>query len=80
MRKLLILVVILGGAFLAGCGEDRIACISPGSGLVDTPQQRARRHCNINDLQLRMAVDDCDYLWLRDRPSYLTYWYLREAD
>jgi hypothetical protein len=68
MKRLLVLLILLAAMFLAGCG------------LVHTYGERERRYGNIADMQLRMAVDDWDYFWLAERPSYLTYWYVREAD
>ena len=68
MKRLFVLLILLAAVFLAGCG------------LVHTYEERERRHKNITELQLRMAVDDCDYFWLTDRPTYMTYWYVREAD
>ena len=66
MRKLLALVILLAGTFLAGCG------------LVNaTYAERERRYRHITHYQARMIVDDFDYFWLAERPSYLTYWYFR---
>lgn len=48
-----------------------------GAGLVSSHQDRMRRYKMITDYNLREAVDDWDYFWLYDRPSYLTYWNLR---
>ncbi|KPK84440.1 MAG: hypothetical protein AMJ81_05545 [Phycisphaerae bacterium SM23_33] len=64
----MVLLILLAAAFLAGCG------------MVDSYGEREQRYKNITDMQLRMAVDDWDYFWLAERPSYLSYWYLREAD
>ena len=68
MKKLLLLTVLMLGSFLAGCG------------LVDNYQQRNRRYHNILDLQARMMVDDMDMAIMADRPTYLTYWYVRDAE
>jgi uncharacterized protein YceK len=64
MKRLIVLVALLG-AFLAGCG------------LVHSHEERKRRYKSITQLQARMIMDDWDYFWLAERPSYLTYWYLR---
>ena len=68
MRALLLTLVVMVGAFLSGCG------------LVDTHKQRMDRYGAIVSYQSRMAVDDWDYLWLMERPTYLSYWYVRYAD
>lgn len=65
MKRLLVLLVVLVGACLAGCG------------LVDSQQERKRRYKTITQLQGRMIIDDWDYFWLADRPSYLTSWHVR---
>jgi uncharacterized protein YceK len=69
MRALLLTLVLAVGALLAGC-----------TGVVDTPKQRWNRYVAITDYNARQGVDDWDYLWLYDRPSYLSYWYVRYAD
>ena len=69
MKKFLGLLMVLAGLCLTGCG------------LVNKSyDQRERRYQNITNLQARMIVDDFDTFWLADRPTYLTYWYVREAD
>ena len=65
MKRLILLLVVLVGACLAGCG------------LVHTHDERKSRYKSIVKLQARMMVDDWDYFWLAERPSYNTYWYLR---
>ncbi len=67
MKQLVLLLLVV--AFIVGCG-----------GLVDTPSERTRRLDNMVEYDSRRIVDDCDYFWLVDRPSYLSYWNLREAD
>jgi len=69
MKKFLGLLIVLAGLFLTGCGLTN-----------KSYAQRERRYRNITDLQARMIVDDFDTFWLADRPTYLTYWYVREAD
>ena len=68
MKQLAILLVLCVVFVVIGCG------------MVDTPAERERRYKNIGDYQARMGVDDWDHFWLVDRPSYLSYWHLREAD
>lgn len=68
MKRLLVTVVLLALALVVGC-----------DGLVDTYPQRSTRIKNIYDMQLRMAVDDSDMIWLLDRESYLTEWHVRDA-
>lgn len=64
MKRLLVALLLLVGV-LSGCG------------LVSTCEERERRYCTITCLNLRESVDDWDFFWLYDRPSYLTYWNLR---
>ncbi|HAU38490.1 MAG TPA: hypothetical protein DCX07_12345 [Phycisphaerales bacterium] len=65
MKKLALLLVLLAGSFLTGCG------------VVDSGGDRMRRVGQINDIQARMAVDDWDYFWLYERDSRLTEWHSR---
>lgn len=53
------------GSLLAGCG------------MVDTSSERVRNIKTIDDIRARQFVDDCDYVGLYDRPSYLTEWPVR---
>ena len=48
-----------------------------GCGWYSTSQERQRRYSETTNLNLRESVDDWDYFWLADRPSYLTYWNVR---
>jgi hypothetical protein len=70
MKKLFMLLTLLIAVFLVGCQH----------GLVHSYGERKQRYRAIADLQNRMAVDDFDFFWLADRPTYLTYWYVREGD
>ncbi len=64
MKKLLILLVlVLVGYVAAGCT------------MTETAAQRRRRISQITDLQLRMLVEDWDYLWLYERNSGATPWH-----
>jgi hypothetical protein len=90
MRKLLLAVALLGsftlmGSLLSGCGCGSCCCPPPCIAvnecnacgcptLVDTPEERNRRLALITDINFKEAVDDWDFIWLYDRPSYLTYW------
>ncbi len=69
MKKLFALLIVLTGLALTGCGLTNA-----------TYAERQRRYKNITNYHARMISDDFDYIWLAERPSYLTYWYLREAD
>lgn len=66
MKKLLILLVIMmAGSFLfSGC-----------SGLTDSRAERSRRIQQITELQMKMLVDDWDYLWLYERSTRNTQWH-----
>jgi len=68
MKRLAVLVVLLVAACLAGCG------------LVHTHEERKRRYKSITKLNARMIMDDWDYFWLAERPSYLTYWNARGTE
>lgn len=63
MKKLLIvLVLMLGTLGVTGCT------------LVETRAARSRRIEQITDLQMRMLVEDWDYLWLYDQNQSTTQW------
>ena len=65
MKNLLMLLVVVCGVLLAGCG------------MVDNRQQRELRYHQITDLNTRGFVDDWDEFWLYDRNSRLTQWHPR---
>ncbi len=66
---LFVLVALFIGSFLAGC-----------NGMVYSLDERKRRFKIIDDIRARQFVDDCDYVALYDRPSYLTEWPVRDTD
>ncbi len=69
MKKLLVLTILFAAMFIAGCG------------LADMNyDQRENRYRNKLAMDARMMIDDFDYFWLVDRPSRLTYWYVRSGD
>jgi len=68
MKRMALLLVLLVSSCLAGCG------------LVHTRQERHRRFKTISALQARMIVDDWDYFWMVDRPSYLTQWHISATE
>ncbi len=61
-RLLIVFVVILGTFAMTGCT------------VTETRTERKRRISQINDLQLRMLVEDWDYLWLYERNAATTQW------
>lgn len=63
MKKFLLVLVVLAAAFFAGCTP------------TETFQERNRRICEITDINLRMAVEDWDHIWLYDRSSQLSQWH-----
>ncbi|MDY7011347.1 MAG: hypothetical protein SVV80_11450 [Planctomycetota bacterium] len=65
---LFVFVVLCIGSLLAGCG------------MVKRPSERVQSFRNIDDIRARQFVDDCDYVGLYDRPSYLTEWPVRDTD
>ena len=66
---LLILAVLFIGSFLGGC-----------NGVAHSFRERKDRFRTIDDLRVRGVVDDCDYVAMYDRPSYLTEWPIRDTD
>jgi len=78
MKSVFLLAVFCVAAVLVGCGERSTYHL--GDGMVDTHAQRQRRYANITEYQVRGFADDFDLFWLADRPSYQSYWHLREAD
>ena len=68
MKRLCLLLVLCVAVFAIGCG------------VVDTYAERERRYDHMIDHAAREMVDDWDLFWLADRPLYLSYWHLREAD
>ena len=61
MKKMCVVLILLLGSLLAGC-----------HGMVDSYAERKIRLKQISELQMRMLVDDLDYLLLIDRSSTLT--------
>ncbi len=65
MRKLVILVAIVGLASVAGCGMTRSS---------QEIRNVAKQTLNMD---MRQLVDDWNMLWLADRQSRLTRWHTR---
>lgn len=65
MKKILIVLMLLVGSSLVGC-------VGAVRGVGETQQERSLRTRLIAKQQMRMLVDDWDYLWLVDKPSSLT--------
>ncbi len=65
-RLLILLVLVLGSCFLLGC--------KPPATLVESGYERNRRIRHISELQLKMLVEDWDYLWLYERNASTTQW------
>lgn len=69
MKKLLALTILLAAVFIAGCG------------LADMSyHERENRYRSKLAMDARMMIDDFDYFWLVDRPSRLSYWYVRSGE
>ena len=63
---MMLLVIVMAGSFLfSGCG------------LTDSRAERSRRIEQITELQMKMLVDDWDYLWLYERNSRMSEWHYR---
>ena len=65
MRNVLLLLLIVSLALLAGCT------------MVETPSEHARRMVNVMDLNMRMAAEDLDYILLLDQNSRMNQWHVR---
>ena len=57
------LIVVAAGFLLTGCT------------VVESPDVRNRRAKEISDLQMRMMVEDWDYIWLYERNTGTTQWH-----
>jgi len=67
MRKAVLvgmLIVMAAGFLLTGCAT-----------VVESPDVRNRRTKEISDLQMRMMVEDWDYIWLYERNTGMTQWH-----
>lgn len=64
MKKVAMALVLLVGTLVTGC-----------STLVETAPERSGRIAMQNKFQMKMAVEDWDYLWLMERSSRLTQWH-----
>ena len=66
MRNLLILLVLVmvGSFLLSGCAS-----------LTESRAERSRRIDQITELQMKMLVDDWDYIWLYERSTSNTQWH-----
>ena len=65
MKNFLFILALLVAAAFTGCT------------LVETAHERRAKIAHQGSLQLRMLVDDWDYLLLRERNSNLTYYHPR---
>ena len=64
MKKLLIpLIFLVVSLIAAGC-----------STMTEPREERNRRLSQISDLQMKMLVEDWDYLWLYERNTGMTRW------
>jgi len=63
MKKLILLLVLLGVLTSTGCT------------LTETAAERRRRTYQITNLQMRMMVEDWDYIWLYDHNTQMTQWH-----
>lgn len=73
MKKLLATLLVLVGMGISGCGSCCCSCPT----VTETGPERCQRICDIDTLQMKMAVEDCDYFWLQDRSSGLTPWHVQ---
>jgi outer membrane lipoprotein-sorting protein len=64
MKKLLVLcLLVIGGMFMNGCT------------VSETVSERHRRIAQITNLQMKMAVEDWDYIWLYDHNIRMNTWH-----
>lgn len=79
MKKILLTLTLLAAGFLGGCCCRFPAVTSPCPTVTETASERHRRYERINDIQARQLIEDWDYLWLYEKPSYLSPWYIRDG-
>ena len=65
MKKLAMVVILLAGTLMCGCGST----------MTETPPEHSRRIALQNDLQMKMLVEDWDTFWLLDHNSSLSQWH-----
>ena len=65
LKKRLVVLLLVAGACLSGCT------------MAETYSERNRRIENVVRIQSRMLVEDWDYLWLLDKPTYLNPHHVR---
>ncbi len=79
MKKFSMTLVLLVAGLVTGC-QDLGSLESPDAigvpGLADSGVQRARRIAYIRNFQRKMLIDDWDMVWLNERSSRLTPYYL----
>jgi hypothetical protein len=63
MKKYLLLLILLAGTFVVGCTP------------TESASERNRRIAGITNMNMRMAVEDWDHIWLYERSSQLTEWH-----
>ena len=66
MKRLLVVLLVLGSMVMGGCAS-----------VTQTPQERDRRILQLSNLQMKMLVEDWDYLWLVDHNTRTTPWHSR---
>jgi len=64
MKKAAIALVLIVSSLFVGCNS-----------LVETWPERKGRYNQQFDLQMKMVVEDWDYIWLTERSSRLTQWH-----
>ncbi len=65
MKKLLVMFVLTLSVALGGCT------------MTETVTERHSRINQIWEIQMRQMVEDWDYLWLIDKPTYLNAHHVR---
>jgi len=72
MKRLLVLTVLLAialGMFMTGCSSKQPLTVA------ETASEVKRRDARITNLQLRMLLEDWDYIWLYDRSAQTSRWH-----
>lgn len=72
MKKFFLLLLLVIGPALAGCGNN--------SGMVESSEERNRRLTAVSDINERQLVDDWDEFWLYDQNLKLTEWHVFVGD
>jgi uncharacterized protein YceK len=66
MMKSLLVLMLAAAVLLGGCAT-----------LTETPKESYQRIMAAQKLQMRMAAEDVQYVFLLEKPTFLTPWAVR---